>query len=435
MLAPATGGATVIDAVLGSPLFVLGLILALGALLGDVAERLRVPWITGCIVLGVALGPAAGDVLPTTRAAALGGFTQAALAVIAFNIGSQLTLGRLKTIGGSVVLMAAAQLLAPVALVLAGESLLGLALPAALILAAVAPATAPTTTYSVIRRREATGPFIDRALGVLALNDAAAVLIFSAVSAGVVAMLGAGAASGIGTALWHAAANEALSIAAGIALGLFYLAIRPIIEDGRPGWESRLTALLLGLVLLSIGGAIALQLSHLLLPLSLGIVVANGVDSVEQDFIRKHIKGFEEPLFFVFFVLAGAHLPVTAAGHLALLASAVIYLACRFAGKYAGISLTASALHLDQPTRRYLGLCFPSQGALAMGLILALRDSPAVRQLPAGVSEPIETAVSVILIAVLLSQLVGPALIDLAVRRGTQPSGSLPGSETSPSRR
>ena len=223
-----------IEAVLGSPLFLLGLILALGALLGDAAERLRIPWISGCILLGVALGPAAVNVLPASQVAALDGFTQASLAVIAFNIGSQLIISRLKTIGRSVVLLAVAQLLAPFALVLAGETLAGLALPAALILAAVAPATAPTTTYSVIRRREAVGPFVDRALGVLALNDAAAVLIFSAVSAAVVAMVGAGSASTIGAALRGAAANEALSIAVGIALGLFYLAIRRFIEDGTP---------------------------------------------------------------------------------------------------------------------------------------------------------------------------------------------------------
>lgn len=412
-----------IDAMLGNPLFLLGLILALGALLGDFAERLRIPWITGCILLGVVLGPAAADVLQPSKVAALGGFTQAALAVIAFNIGGQLTIGRLKSIGRSVVLLAAAQLLAPFALVLAGQTLLGLALPAALILAAVAPATAPTTTYSVIRRREASGPFVDRALGVLAINDASCVLIFSVVSAAVIAMLGAGSAATMGAALGAAAANEALSVAAGVVIGLFYLTVRRIIEDGRPGWESRLTALLLGVVLLSIGGAITVGLSHLLLPLSLGIVVANGVDGAEHDRIRDHLKAFEEPLFFVFFVLAGAHLPVTAAENLALLASAAVYIACRFAGKYGGVTLTASALRLDVPTRRYLGLCFPSQGALAMGLVLAFRDSPAVRQLPAAAGQPIDTAISVVLIAVLLSQLGGPSLIDVAIRRGTGASG------------
>ena len=407
-----------IEAVLGSPLFLLGLILALGALLGDAAERLRIPWISGCILLGVALGPAVVNVLPASQVVALDGFTQASLAVIAFNIGSQLTISRLKTIGRSVVLLAVAQLLAPFALVLAGETMAGLALPAALILAAVAPATAPTTTYSVIRRREAAGPFVDRALGVLALNDAACVLIFSAVSAGVVALLGARSASTIGAALWGAAANEALSDRRGHRP-------RPVLSRHPPvhrGWHAGL-----GIAAdrhAAGAGAAEHRRRH-------RAATVPPAAAAEPGHCRRQrrrrcrartdprpINGFEEPLFIVFFVLAGAHLPVTAAENLALLAAAAVYLACRFAGKYGGVYLTASALRLDPPTRRYLGLCFPSQGALAMGLILAFRGSPAVQQLPAAASQPIEAAVSVILISVLLSQLAGPLLIDFALRRG-----------------
>jgi Kef-type K+ transport system membrane component KefB len=41
----------------------LGLILVLGALVGDSAERAKIPWITGCIVVGVVLGPAATGLL------------------------------------------------------------------------------------------------------------------------------------------------------------------------------------------------------------------------------------------------------------------------------------------------------------------------------------------------------------------------------------
>ena len=415
-----SGGNSVISILLASPLILLGVILALGALLGDAAERAKIPWISGCIVVGVVLGPAATDVLQGPELAVLDGFTQASLAVIAFNIGSQLALTRLKAIGRSIVLLALAQLVTPFILVLAGESMLGLAIPTALIVAAVAPATAPTTTYSVIRRLEASGPFVDRVLGILAVNDTAAVLMFSAVSAAAVALLGADASAPIiGASLFGAAVNEALSVAVGIALGVVYLAVRRFIEDGTPGWESRLTAMLLGLLVVSIGGAIALGLSHLLVPLSLGIVIANGVDGAEHQHIHNLIRAFEEPLFIIFFVLAGAHLPLSAAEHVAVLASAVVYLAGRFAGKYAGIFLTASALGLDRPTRRYLGLCFPSQGALAMGLILAFRGSPVVQQLPSATITPIEAAVSIILVGVLLSQIVGPLLIDFAVRRGS----------------
>jgi len=409
-----------IDTLVVSPLLALGAILLVGALLGDAAERLRIPWITGCILAGVALGPEAADFLRRSDLATLDGFTQASLAVIAFNIGCQLSLPRLKAVGSSTAVLALVQLVAPLALVLAAEPLVGMALPAAILVAGVAPATAPTTTYAVIRRREATGIFVDRALGILAINDAATVLIFSVVSAVTVSLLGAqSSGAAIGASLSHAALNEGLSVVVGAAIGLVYLFVRRIVEDGTPGWQARLTATLLGLVLAGIGAAIALHLSHLLVPLSIGIVIANGTNDAERQRTQNLIHGFEEPLFIVFFVLAGAHMPLSAVAHAGILVAACVYLAARFIGKYGAIFLTASAMRLEAPTRRYLGLCFPSQGGLAIGLVLALNGSAAVRALPPAGAAIVESAISIVLVAVLLSQIVGPVVIDFAVRRGT----------------
>jgi Kef-type K+ transport system membrane component KefB len=418
-----TGRSPVIDLFLKGPLPLIGVILVLGACLGDAAERVRVPWITGCIAAGLVLGPAAVNLLQEPDLAVLDGFAQTSLAVIAFNIGSQLTVGRLSSIGRSVAWLAAAQLLTPLILVFVAEMLTGLALQTALIIAAVAPATAPTTTFAVIRRRQASGPFVDRALGVLAINDAAAVVIFSVVSAAAIALADAATSDAIVRASLSAAAwNEVLSAVAGIAVGVAYLAVRRVIEDGRPDWEARLTALLIGLLLLGVGGAITIGLSHLLVPLSMGLVVANGADEAERQRVQRLIEGVEEPLFIIFFVVAGAHLPLSLTQHLFIGVAALVYLVARFAGKYGAIFVTASALGLDAPTRRYLGLCFPSQGALAMGLVLALNGSPAVRQLPPAAAGSVNDAMSVILVGVLLSQILGPVLIDFAVRRGSDQS-------------
>jgi Kef-type K+ transport system membrane component KefB len=402
-----------------SPLLALGAILLVGALLGDAAERARIPWISGCIVAGVALGPEASHLLHRSDLTALDGFTQASLAVIAFNIGCQLSLPRLKAVGRSTALLALAQLAAPFVLVLAATPLVGVSLPAALLAAGVAPATAPTTTYAVIRRREATGRFVDRALGILAINDAATVLIFSVVSAVTVSVLGSQSSGAlIGPALGKAALTEGLSLVVGAAIGLVYLLLRRVIEDGTPGWQARLTATLLGLVLAGIGAAIAFRLSHLLVPLSIGIVIANGTGDADRQRAQALIHGLEEPLFIVFFVLAGAHMPLSAVTHGSILLAACVYLAARFIGKYGAIFLAASAMRLEAPTRRYLGLCFPSQGGLAIGLVLALNGTAAVRDLPPAGAATVESAISVILVAVLLSQVIGPVVIDFAVRRG-----------------
>lgn len=407
------------DALTHTPLLALGLVLVFGALLGGGAERLRIPWITGCVLAGILLGPSAAGLLHGATLAALGGIAQVAVAVIAFNIGCQLALTRLRAVGSSILLLAAAQLVAPALIVLAGEALLGMALATALILAAVAPMTAPTTTFSVIRRRGAGGPFVDRALGILAINDAAAVLVFSAVSAAAVGLLAAADAGvALGGALGAAVLNEAVSLLLGAGLGLAWLGLRRLLEGGGPGWEARLLASLGGVLLLGIGGAIGFGLSHLLVPLGIGAAIANGLDEAGRERVRALIHALEDPLFIIFFVLAGAHLPLAGAGHAGLLLAALAYVAGRFAGKYGAVFLAATALRLDGPTRRWLGLCFPSQGGLAMGAVLALKGSAAVQALPPAAAQGVEDAISVVLIGVLASQLVGPVLIDLAVRRG-----------------
>ena len=73
--------------------------------------------------------------------------------------------------GASVALLAIAQILAPVVVVFGAEASIGTKWQTALIVAAAAPATAPTITYAVFRRRNASGPFVDRAFGIPARSE------------------------------------------------------------------------------------------------------------------------------------------------------------------------------------------------------------------------------------------------------------------------
>jgi Kef-type K+ transport system membrane component KefB len=99
----------------------LGLILIAAVFLGDAAERVGVPWITGCILGGVLLGPDAFDVLTPGVQSAFGPCSQASLALIAFNIGSRLTGAKLRAIGGGIGFLTLLQLLAPLFAVLGGH--------------------------------------------------------------------------------------------------------------------------------------------------------------------------------------------------------------------------------------------------------------------------------------------------------------------------
>ena len=359
---------------LTNPLLLLAVILFLGTLLGEGAERLSAPWIIGSILAGVVLGPEALGLLSSPQLTNLSGFSQTSLAVIAFCIGSRLTLERLRAMGASVVLLAIAQILAPLVVVFGAEASIGMRWQTALIVAAAAPATAPTITYAVFRRRNASGPFVDRAFGILAINDAATVLLFSVVSAATVAALGAhGSNAGVRASIEIAALNEVGSLLAGGAVGGLFLIARSAISDKSPGCADRLRALLYSLLLLAVGMAAALGLSQLLTPLAMGFVIANGSSDEDRAMVQGAIFDIEEPLYIIFFVLAGAHLPIDDATNLFVLLAAAVYVLARFAGKYAAISAAARALRLDARDAKISRAVLPLAGRAGHGPHTRLR--------------------------------------------------------------
>jgi hypothetical protein len=97
---------------------------------------------------------------------------------------------------------------------------------------------------------------------------------------------------------------------------------------------------------------------------------------------------------------------------------ALAYVTARFAGKYAGTRVAARSLHLPQGVQQYLGLSLALQGGLVVGLVLAYRGSPAVAALAPDARQSLEAMTAVAFLGVLLTQLAGPPIVRLALRRG-----------------
>ncbi|MBQ3763717.1 MAG: cation:proton antiporter, partial [Synergistaceae bacterium] len=114
-----------------------------------------------------------------------------ALGFIAFDIGSEFRAASLKEMGKSALFIgifqaAAATLMVDGALILLSLKLGSdvLPLPVAITLGAIASATAPAATLMVVRQFKAKGPVTDLLLPIVALDDAAGLVIF-AVSMGI----------------------------------------------------------------------------------------------------------------------------------------------------------------------------------------------------------------------------------------------------------
>ena len=180
--------------------FLLSLSIALfaGLMLSRAAKLAQLPAVTAYLVAGILIGPfLLGAIgikgLGFTDMANVKQFSllsDLALGFIAFSIGNEFRLAQLKQIGKQATIVGIFQ--ACFATLVVDAALIGLhfaipealPLPSAIILGAVASATAPAATLMVVRQYKAKGPVTNILLPVVALDDAVGLVLF-AISFGV----------------------------------------------------------------------------------------------------------------------------------------------------------------------------------------------------------------------------------------------------------
>jgi Kef-type K+ transport system membrane component KefB len=408
-----------------NPLFVLGIMLVLGAAAGRLTQLIRMPSITGQILVGIALGPQLSGFIDASMLPHLHSFSTIAIGVIAFRIGSEFDRTLLQRLGLGIVGLTLGQFVGAFVVVMITMEVLRLDWSYTLVLAAIAISTAPTTTAALVRDSGVRGPFVSYLLGIIALNDTLAVIVFSVISTAVADRLQPMHAHAplVGTA-FRTFGAELLALGIGGGIGAAFVCALRLASRNRELGGPSLELLLLGFGLVAVGSAAATSLSFLLVPLAFGLMVANTLPARETERVRSLLGPYAEPLFVVFFVLAGAHLPIVDAHGLQALGLAFAYVTARLAGKYLGTRLAARSLHLPGSVERYLGLSLAIQGGLVLGLILAFRGSPPVAALEPSAHQTIESMTAVVLLGVLLTQLAGPPIVRLALQRGADPGSS-----------
>ena len=160
------------------PLFALGILLVVGYAIGKLAGRIGLPEITGFIVAGLPVGESVTGVVPRHMGEDLGLVTEMALGLIALTIGGEFYWVKLKRLGGAIVIITLAQLVASFGIVAVTLFLLDMPLPFALLMGAISSATAPAATVAIVQALRVKGRFVDYLYGVVALDDAGAVVLF-----------------------------------------------------------------------------------------------------------------------------------------------------------------------------------------------------------------------------------------------------------------
>ncbi|NLB20431.1 MAG: hypothetical protein GX829_06320 [Clostridium sp.] len=165
------------------PFFYLGIAIVLALLSSKIIKKLRLPNVTGYLIMGLIAGPYILNFIPIDAVQSFKAIPELALGFIAFSIGAEFKLKYLKKIGKSPVVIGVMEALGAVILVFTALILTGHALEFSLLLGAIAAATAPAATLMVVRQYKAKGPVTQTLLPVVAVDDAVALMVFGVAAA------------------------------------------------------------------------------------------------------------------------------------------------------------------------------------------------------------------------------------------------------------
>ena len=360
-------------------LLILGIMIIAGFLGGLAAGKLKLPRITGYIIVGVLLSPSLLNIIPEDAIESLDLVTEIALGVIAYLIGGSLRVESLRGLGKSVAWITLLQSLGAWFLVALVLALLGpfiipsgtfwqVYFPMAFIIGAISCATAPAATMAIISEYRAKGVMTTTLLAVVAIDDAVAVVAF-AIARSVSQPLVSNTAN---TSFPQLLGIPLLGIVEALALGVAF-AIALVYVNRLVRTRPLLLVAVLGTIMLCAGIAIRLGISLILACMAIGFVVTNKARREEAFLVVEEI---EDVLFVMFFVLAGLRFDLSILKVASLLALLIV--AARYAGKYVGARIGATISHAPEPVRRYLGLALLPQAGVAVGLVLLAEETSPV---------------------------------------------------------
>ena len=408
-----------------------------GLLVSRLAKLLKLPAVTAYLVAGILVGPFLIGAIDFSALGITGlthiGFSPAdfglaegtsknpaftllselSLGFIAFSIGNEFRLKDLKTIGRQATVIGILQALAATVLVDGALLLLHLAIPdvltpsMAILLGAIATATAPAATLMVVRQYKAKGKLTDILLPVVALDDAVGLVVFS-VSYGVARALDSGTVS-IVSVLVNPLIEVAISLLLGALMGWLFTFLERFFHSNSRRMSMSITFVMLTVALSMLEfriGEVKIGFSSLLVCMMLGCVFCNLCDFSAD--IMGRVDKWTAPLFVLFFVLSGAELRLDILSSWAVLLIGVVYIVARSIGKYLGAYGSCKLVKCDENVTRWLGITLLPQAGVALGMSAIVLETMG----DSGV-----LVRNIVLFAVLVYELIGPVLTKIALTK------------------
>lgn len=395
-------------------LLTLGFLMLAAYTVAEIATAVKLPRVVGYLLAGIVFGPSLANIVTVEASGTLAPVTSLAISLIAFLAGAELRWSEVRDRISGILKILASELSLTLLLVFA--VLVGMrdfvpflegttwteTMVFSLLFATIAIVHSPAVTLAILSETKSRGPLARTVLGTVLISDVAVVLLFSlalAVAQAVAPPTGFGAAVTAGTVAWELLGAVLVGAALGGAVSLYLRFVQKEL-------------FLFALLVTFLGAEVArmLHVETLLTLLTAGFVTENLSREKSGLALRHAMERAADPVFVVFFALAGASIRLEGLVDMWMLVIPLVL--ARAAGIKFGSSLGARWAKLPEIERRNVWTGLIAQAGVAIGLAAVVAEVYPVRG----------AALSTLFLAVMaVNQLMGPILF----KRGLANAGEL----------
>lgn len=400
------------------PILIIGIIIFIGFILGEIATRIKLPKVSGYIFAGILLNPEILRIIPNNFLEHTNFVTNLSLAFITFSVGGTLYFPKVKQLGKRIVIITLFEaefaffsiiltflLLAPMLLNIPQATYSLVFIPLSLLLGSLASPTDPSATLAVEHEYNSKGEVTSTIMGVAAFDDLLGIINYSI------------AISISGILISHQSFNlnsisqpiiEILgALFLGIVFGLFFNWLTKFIEKET---EGVFIVVIFSLLALCYSAAKYLGVDELLSTMTMGIIVVNYNE--KQEMIFEMIERYTEELIFVlFFTISAMQLDISVLFSNFLLIFLFVFF--RLIGKFLGTSLAATISKAPTKVKKYTAGGLIPQGGIVIGLALLLKQDPEFDAIS-------NLVINIIIGATIIHEIIGPISAKIALKKSNE---------------
>ena len=396
-------------------ILLIGVILFIGFLLGQIFQKLRLPKILGYLIAGVLLNPSICSFVPkdiTTRTDMLENIT---IAFIAFSIGGIMIASELKKLGKGIIYITIFEaqvtfliislgfiIMLPFIAHIPGATWFATFIPMSLLLGCLGSPTDPSVALAVTHQYKAKCEVTSTMLDVAGFDDILGIMNFS-----IAVVISKAIITHEVFSAYTAFVEPVFIIVGSVILGsLLGVILNFIANKISKQTEGVLFVLILSFLALCWGIASLVHAEEILAIMVMGIVVAN-FNPMRERIFKMLERYSEELVFLIFFTLSGMHLDFSLMSTAFILL--VFFVIYRIIGKFTGTFLGAKLAHSSSAVKKYTASGLIPFGGIVIGLALMMQQDPAFSKISGFL-------VSTIVGATIINEFIGPIFVKKAIK-------------------